>query len=80
MTEQFSAGDTIGDVMREASHVKVPEEGRWFPILGYDEWDDVLCVENFNGPDWEFAEASQIFSYRDFKIAVEVTDMEFEND
>lgn len=76
VTAPFHAGTQIEDVMNEASHVRISESEseRWYPVLGYDSYDDVLCVENYNGDDWEFAEASQVFSYKDFKIAVNVVE------
>jgi hypothetical protein len=65
-------GDDIHEVLCEAAFVEL--DGNWFPVLGYDPSDDVLCLENFCGNDYEIHNASKNILPQNVKVAVQVTE------
>ena len=60
-------GYSIQDVLNKASSVRVTGFG-WMPILGYDEADDTLCLENYTGDDITLSHASEILHIDNIRV------------
>lgn len=71
-----NVGDTIVEVLNEAAFVLIDhgQEQEWCPVLGYDEYDNVLCLESFlHNKDIVIDDASAKIPFYKVKVAVEVT-------
>lgn len=66
-----NVGNNMFDVLNEASFVQV--DGTWYPVLGYDEFDDILCLENYRGDDRVIHDASLTIAYTDVRVSTPVT-------
>ena len=66
-------GDDMIDILNNASHVQLHDT--WYPVLGYDETDDILCAEgSIPAHDSIIPNASITLDWWNFKIAVLVTE------
>ena len=66
-------GDDIFDILNKAAFVLINRV--WYPVLGYDESDDVLCAEDHTSDqDWVITKASEHFNWLEVKVAVSVTE------
>lgn len=70
----LNLGETITELLCEASSVRVNDI--WYPVLGYDEYDDVLCLDGCNMiPDVECHEASTKVAPEDIRVEVSVLEL-----
>jgi hypothetical protein len=46
----------------------------WYNVLGYDDEDDVICLENQTGNDITISSASESISLSDIKVEVNVAE------
>ena len=71
---ETNVGNDIGDILNAASEVQI--DGSWYPVLGYDTSDDILCLD---GQDWRddliIREASKYVTHTEVMVSMKV----FEN-
>ena len=50
-------------------------EDKWYPVLGYELFDDIMCLENHSGQDITIVDASEFITHDEIKVEVNVQRM-----